>query len=295
MIWSVFEHEFKQHGSIAFGDWILWRKSLNLWNMETDENISFNSMSDVLAYELEGKTIKERIAEADMSIFTMRLDGGSGNGSGAGGKSFKFSHASMAGKDRTRNDLPARMNTKVKRKTEHEAIQQFRKKHQKDNYESGVSIDNNGFVNSYKHGNRSSISIGARRKGDLVVHNHPSGGHFSDADLISTAADKRARGVVATTPTGYHKFTKGTHFQAEKFSKAVKKANMKGSSYDDAVTKWLKGNEKKYGYSYEFVADKPAKKTSTTKKKSVKTTKPKPKKTISLSWDNNTGQGGFDF
>lgn len=29
-----------------------------------------------------------------------------------------------------------------------------------------------------------------------------------------------------------------------------KNANMKGTSYDDAVDKWLKSNAKKYGYKY---------------------------------------------
>ena len=35
-----------------------------------------------------------------------------------------------------------------------------------------------------------------------------------------------------------------------KFVKAVKSAKLKGTSYDDAVDKWLKGNAKKYGYKY---------------------------------------------
>ena len=37
---------------------------------------------------------------------------------------------------------------------------------------------------------------------------------------------------------------------ARKNDDAVKSAKLKGTSYDDAVDKWLKGNAKKYGYKY---------------------------------------------
>ena len=79
---------------------------------------------------------------------------------------------------------------------------------------------------------------------------HPSGGHFSDADLISTSMDARSKGIVATSTKAQYTFEKGTHFKATQFVKAVKNANMKGTSYDNAVDKWLKGNAKKYGYKY---------------------------------------------
>ena len=84
----------------------------------------------------------------------------------------------------------------------------------------------------------------------MILHNHPSGGHFSDADLISTSMDARSKGIVATSTKAQYTFEKGTHFKANAFVKAVKNAIMKGTSYDDAVDKWLKGNAKKYGYKY---------------------------------------------
>ena len=84
----------------------------------------------------------------------------------------------------------------------------------------------------------------------MILHNHPSGGHFSDADLISTAMDGRSKGIVATSGKAQYTFEKGTHFKANAFTKAVKNATLKGTSYDDAVDKWLKANSKKYGYKY---------------------------------------------
>lgn len=309
MIWSVFEHEFKQHGSIAFGDWVLWRKSLNLWNMETDENISFNSMADVLSYELEGKTIKERIAEADLHIFDLVDEGGSGSSSPAikisGAGSAKPKNKQRNKKPKPNYDLPVKMNTRIKTKTEDEGIRVFRQMHGKSKREHSISMDRNGFVSGYAHGNKTSVLSPVAKKGEIIVHNHPQRSygkvsHFSKADLINTGRSNTRRGIVATFTNGYHKFEKGTHFKAEDFTRAVQNARFgKGyegkGGYDDKVTNWLTKNQKKYGYTYTLNLDKPAQKTSTTKKKSSKTTTPKPKKTISLSWDNNTGQGGFDF
>ena len=108
------------------------------------------------------------------------------------------------------------------------------------------------------HGQAHSVMIGSKNKGDLVVHNHPNGGSFFDADLINTAADRRSHGVVATHDKGlfgrgYRVVTKGTHFQAEKFTRAVKTARMRGKDYDDAVDKWLSRNQKKYGYKFKNV------------------------------------------
>lgn len=40
-------------------------------------------------------------------------------------------------------------------------------------------------------------------------------------------------------------------------TKALKRAQISGKNYDDAVSNWLKKNQKRYGYKYSFV---PAKK-----------------------------------
>lgn len=86
----------------------------------------------------------------------------------------------------------------------------------------------------------------------MILHNHPSGGAFSDSDLISASLGNE-KGIVASGKNGDYIFQKnGGHFKATDFVKAVKSAKLKGTSYDDAVDKWLKANQKKYGYRYEF-------------------------------------------
>lgn len=261
MIKSVFLHEFKKAGAVTLDVYVLWYKTLNLWNMDTDEIIHFQSIEEAFEYEIKGKAIKDIIAEADMSLFDMVLDGGSGSGSPKG--NFKFGHAARNRGDGGfigNDDLPARMNTKIKNKTEHDAIQAFRKQHNSSNIEHGMTVDRSGFVNGYNHGAATSVAFPKYNKGDLMVHNHPSGGHFSDTDLLSMSRTS-VRGVVATNPKGYYKVEKGTHFQGEKFARAVKNANMTGTSYDNAVDRWLKQNQKKYGYKYTNYKDAGSKKT----------------------------------
>lgn len=274
MIMSVFQHEFKAHGSVAFGSWVLWYKSHNLWNMESDEVIAFGSLDAAYAYELEGKTIADRIKEADMSLFELTINGGNGNGGPS--KHFKFGHASGGSEgdgnfeEKPGLDLPARMNNKIKVKTEQEAIKQFRKMYDGSGQEHGIAIDKNGFVSNYSHGDAISVGIIARNKGEKIIHNHPSGSHFSDADLIGTARSHYERGIVATTPNGYYDFTKGTHFKAEKFARAVRRADLVGKDYDHAVHKWLTKNQKKYGYTYTRYKDKQSRSTKTVKVQELK-------------------------
>lgn len=261
MIKSVFLHEFKKAGAVTLDVYVLWYKTLNLWNMNTDEIIHFQSIEEAFEYEIKGKAIKDIIAEADMSLFDMVLDGGSGSGSPK--QTFKFGHASGNSKgdgvgEEWKSALPARMNNKIKVKSEDEAIKVFRNEFNNSKIEHGIAIDDNGYVHNYSHGDSTSVYINARGKGNLIVHNHPSGGHFSDSDLLSIARTGE-RGIIATTPKGYYRVDKGTHFKAESFARGVKNARMVGTSYDDAVDKWLKKNQTKYGYKYTNVKDKKVK------------------------------------
>lgn len=61
--------------------------------------------------------------------------------------------------------------------------------------------------------------------------------------------------IVATHPKGYRIFTKMSHFDAEKFTRALKRARPRGKNYDDAVDKWLKRNQRKYHYRFANVLD----------------------------------------
>lgn len=146
------------------------------------------------------------------------------------------------------------MNIATTTKTPEGAIAAFRKAYGNSNVEHGISIGQEGYTNRLVHGMSHSVAIGPARAGDLIVHNHPGGGSFSDSDLISTARD-RSRGIVATHPKGYRIFTKMSHFDAEKFTRALKRARPRGKNYDDAVDKWLKRNQRKYRYRFANVLD----------------------------------------
>lgn len=222
-----------------------------VWNSETDEEKEFDSLHVVFPYKPAGdKTVKELIES--LETMDSRLDGGRGAGSG---QVFSFGHAPDENGLRTdKSDLPVRMNIATTTKTPEGAIAAFRKAYGNSNVEHGISIGQEGYTNRLVHGMSHSVAIGPARAGDLIVHNHPGGGSFSDSDLISTARD-RSRGIVATHPKGYRIFTKMSHFDAEKFTRALKRARPRGKNYDDAVDKWLKRNQRKYHYRFANVLD----------------------------------------
>lgn len=185
------------------------------------------------------------------------LSGGRGSSSGSGGGTFKFGHAS-GGNAKGGEDAylpPAIANTKIKSKSLEGALDEFKKNHLLANREFSYSVDEQGFVTGYNKGDAHSVAVPShgkqgRGRKNMVIHNHPSGGAFSDADLLNTAADRRVSGIIASGKKHDYKFEKGTHFKADAFTKAVKNAKMTGKDYDDAVDKWLKKNQKTYGYKY---------------------------------------------
>lgn len=231
----------------------------DLWNARNDTDTLLNSTEELLQYQIGEATVSDILDELDDDGFAVPLDGGRG-ASGSGGQEFSFGHASGGSKrGYNRSDFPARINVATKTKNVESAIKTFMNKAaEHPGREHGITLDRMGFASQYVHGGATSVMIGSRNKGDLVVHNHPSGGSFSDSDLISTAQDRRSRGIVATYDQGmfgrgYRIVEKGTHFKAEKFAKAVKTAKMRGKSYDDAADRWLARNQKKYGYRFKNV------------------------------------------
>ena len=131
-------------------------------------------------------------------------------------------------------------------------MQEFHNRFENEDHEWAYEVDPQGYVHQYKEGNATSVSISGKNKNNMILHNHPSGGAFSDSDLISASLGNE-RGIVASGTKGDYIFQKnGGHFKATEFVKAVKRAKLVGKDYDDAVDKWLKANQKKYGYRYEF-------------------------------------------
>ena len=146
------------------------------------------------------------------------------------------------------------MNTKVGIKEGRNALDTFRAAHVNDRKEHAIVVDENNYVYQYIHGARHSVGIDANKlqKGQTVIHNHPSGSNFSDQDLLMTAQGKH-RSVIASTKTGDYVFVKGDRFKPREFVAAMSSAKMKGSDYNDATHKWLRRNQKKYGYKYDFI------------------------------------------
>lgn len=245
-----FKREFKRLNGVYITDnVVLLKKPLELYDLKAACTIAtFDSIDSALACELNGKTLEKHIAEWEKITFV--YDGG--RGSGAGMSSFSFGHASGGGSGAGNSDLPARMNVRMSgaRRSPDDALRAFRAAHANDSYESAVTVDEHGFVTRYTHGGATSVAISGS-KGEMIYHNHPSGGNFSDTDLINTAMGVE-RGIVASGKFGDYKFVKTPKFKASAFVKAVKTAKMTGKDYSDAANRWLKANQKKYGYSYSF-------------------------------------------
>ena len=246
---NYFRYLFNRVNSFWLTDThILMRKPCELYDTESDKSIKFKSIEQALEYNLDGRLIKDIII--DMSELRLSTIDGRGSSKGNEG-TFKFSHAGAGdGEDQTHDLFSAYANTQIKTKTFDAALKQFSDKYKTADREYGYVVDDQGFVHTYRAGNPSSIGIWGSESSQMVLHNHPSGGAFSDSDLISVS-QSREGGIVAAGNKYNYIFRKGTHFKSNEFIKAVKRARMKGKDYDDAVHKWLTAHAKKYGYSYE--------------------------------------------
>lgn len=225
------------------------RVPLSIWDSHTDKDVAFDSVDALLDYEYKGRKVADIIGEMDSLAISIE---GSTGGSGKQ-QEFKFGHADRRGKkDKTKDLFPAYANVRIKSKTLEGAMEEFHNRFGNADHEWAYEVDPQGYVHQYKEGNTSSVSISGKNKNNMILHNHPGGGAFSDSDLISTSLGNE-RGIVASGSKGDYIFQKnGGHFKATEFVKAVKTAKLKGTSYDDAVNKWLKANQQKYGYRYEF-------------------------------------------
>lgn len=236
-------------------EWWMYRKPVEIWNEKTNETVRFKNLDAALEFMVDGETIKDIIARMK-HIPIIAIEGGRGAGSGE--RTFTPSSAGSE-PGNSKRLLPAEMNTRIKNKTPEAAIAEFNKKHQNADHEWAVEVDDQGFVHQYVEGGKHSVGIGgsntSKNRKTTIVHNHPSGGHFSSADLMNVAQNRRSNGVIAS-PKGknyYYKFERGPHFDSKTFMKDFPHAKMRGKSYDDAMDKWLRANAKKYGYKYSKV------------------------------------------
>ena len=169
---------------------MLFKKPFEIWNEETGEGITFQTLDDALKHKIGNETVKE-IIERTEKPYIPPLNGGRGASSGSGGdKEFKFSHADDGNGNRSDKSLPpALANTQIKSKSLDGALEEFKKKHLDSDHEWAYEVDSNGYVHQYVEGAAHSVAIGANAKvgrgqKTMIIHNHPSGGAFSDADLL---------------------------------------------------------------------------------------------------------------
>lgn len=250
---ETFKREFKYLNYIRFDGFLFIRHSkrkYEIYNEETEEQKFFKNIDETLNYEICGKTIKQWIELRKDNEF--EFNGGSGASSGKKQSSLFGGQAGGAEEDKTINDLPAYMNKLYNgnKMSQENTVEVFRKKHANSDSEHAIVYDDNGFVSTYKHGNKHSVTFGAEEvAGKHMIHNHPSGSHFSKADLDSFASTKM-NGLSATTKTKTYTITKTNKFNASGFGKAVNKAKTVDKDYNTAVDRFLKANAKKYGYKY---------------------------------------------
>lgn len=251
---QYFDYLFLQVNAFLLNDeYLIFRNPLELYSRITKDSVYFKSIDELLAYEIEGRTIWDYISEMD-DLYLPFQGRGSRGGSG-NKKKFKFNHA-----DRNKNNskalLPAYANTRIKSKTPEGALAEFKSKHLKSDREFAYEVDSNGYVHQYVQGGRHSVGISssgaklARGQKTTIIHNHPNGGAFSDTDLLTFASTSRSQSVVASGKNYDYIITKHSSFKPNSFIKAVQNAEMQGSDYDSAVDSWLRKNQRRYGYTY---------------------------------------------
>lgn len=247
---NAFEYKMRDFRFCDFGRFMFFKKGMELYDTDTGEAVRFNSYKELFDYELPtGETVGDLVDKLDSILKPM--EGGRGSGSISGMSKFKFGNAGGGG-GAGKPDFPARFNTGDKEQSLKKQMDAFMGKHGGDDYESLISVSPEGYVTTYTHGQAHSVQL-TYKPGDHVIHNHPGGGHFSDADLINMA-NTRTTGVTALSSRGkkpvVYTVSKGGHFNADAFAKAVRGATISGTDYDDAVHRWLTSNQSKYGYTY---------------------------------------------
>lgn len=231
------------------GRFFLCSRPLRLWDAETDKTTKFKSMRDAWAFLFDGKHTVEDALKGIERFELPALNGRKGGSSSM--KDFKFNHARDYGNGEAIRHLNAEANVRIKEKTEKNAIKYFSDLYTNADHEYGMAIDEQGYIHNYVEGGAHSVPIHGK-KGQLIVHNHPGGGAFSDGDLI-VAARGTERGIVAIGKRGdYYFLKKGGHFKGPQFERAVKRAKLRGTDYDDAARRWLRANQEKFGYRFEY-------------------------------------------
>lgn len=245
---DYFDKLLKANNAIGITDDIVIFNDYELYNHRTKQEKHYTNIYDLCEENPDVKEIIERT-----ETFYNHFDGG--RGSGSGGLGGGFNHAPNDGSgDNSKIKLNAELNINTERKHSVDAVLgRFQQKYGNADHEYGIAVDDQGYVHQHIEGGRTSVGISGG-KGLTIIHNHPSGGAFSDSDLL-TVARTQNKGIIATSSNASkkstYKFEKTAKFDAKGFEKAVKSAKWnKDWSYDKGADWWLKKNADKYGYKY---------------------------------------------
>lgn len=251
---SYFRNLLNHNNAIRLTDrWIVF-SDFELYDMDNDESILSDSFEDLMSQPFEdGETLGDFIERQDEFYRTFSGGRGSRYSSEMGGG------FTSAGDDRDhgfRNaKFPAEFNVGGKFRSYDKTLDLFVKKYANADHEYGVTVDDQGFVHHHIEGGKSSVAISGTR-GQMILHNHPSGGNFSKADLISIASGFE-KGIAAIGSKKIYTLTKSKRFDSKGFIKAVNRAQWpKNLDYDAGADWWLRKNAKKYGYKYTAVKSK---------------------------------------
>ena len=197
---NQFDFEFgKKHGVNYFNlteNLFVFRKPLHIWNEITDETIKFKNVDELLKYEVNGVTVWDLIKDRKHLYDEIVLHGKRGGGSGST-STFHMGHAGGGGLgsgEAGENHFPAEANTRIKTKTYESALKQFAEFTKDKAHEHSYEVDGDGFVYGFTKGSSISVSPTGRKKGSIVLHNHPTNGdhnktsHFflpvGDTDIL---------------------------------------------------------------------------------------------------------------
>ena len=240
-----FKKLLEGNNAVRINDDLIIFNDFELYNLKDDSSKNYNSLEELLDANPEAKEIIEKAG-----YFALRFDGGRGSNSTKMGGGF----SSAGGRGGFEQIANATLNYGTAPGNSIKAVLgRFRDKYGDADKEYGATVDEQGYVHKLGRGGKTSVSISGN-KGETIIHNHPGGGHFSKADLMTTASTD-AKGIIATSsktnkPATYH-FQKNQNFKSKEFIKAVNTAEWPANlSYDKGADWWLKKNQRAYGYKY---------------------------------------------
>lgn len=215
-----FRKLLKQRNGVEVREDLFVFNDFEVYDAATEESRKYVTFDEMWDAEEEVRTA----VDDEKDGFTVTLDGGRGAGSSSGEMGGGFSN-SAGGKGRGVEKMlyPASFNAiNSTSKSYDDTLKNFANKYKNADHEYGVAVDDDGFVHKHVEGGAHSVTLVAK-KGEMMLHNHPGGGNFSDLDLINTAKEA-SKGVVAVGSKKTYTFVKTNKFKAKEFIKAVKKA-----------------------------------------------------------------------